>query len=192
MNKKDVFKKELSYIKDNHFKENAEKLLEMLPDYFYEIAASSTGKYHPTFSLGDGGLVRHTKVAVRIAHDLLENEVIGSVFTEAEKDMILLALMVHDGLKDGLEKSKYCIFDHPLVIANFIKDHKEELTLTEEEITLITTMIESHMGQWTTNPYSKAVLPYPKGKYQKFVHMCDFLSSRKYLDVKFENNDIVE
>lgn len=192
MNKIEVFKKELSYIKNSHFRENAEKLLEMLPDYFFEIAASSTGKYHPSFSLGDGGLVRHTKVAVRIAYDLLENEVIGNVFTNDEKDMIILALMVHDGLKDGLVKSKYCIFDHPLVIANFIRDKKAELTLTEDEITLITTMIESHMGQWTTNPYSKAVLPYPKGKYQKFVHMCDFLSSRKYLDVKFENDDIVD
>ena len=192
MSKKEVFEKELLYFKNPHFKENAEKLLEMLPDYFFEIAASSTGKYHPSFSLGEGGLVRHTKVAVRIAHDLLENEVIGNVFTADEKDMILLALLVHDGLKDGLVKSKYCIFDHPLVIANFIRDKKAELTLTEDEITLITTMIESHMGQWTTNPYSKAVLPYPKGKYQKFVHMCDFLSSRKYLDVKFFNNDIIE
>ena len=27
-------------------------------------------------------------------------------------------------------------------------------------------------------------------KYQRFVHMCDFLSSRKFLDIKFENNDI--
>lgn len=191
MNKAEIFKQELSYFKNPHFRENAEKLLEILPDYFFEIAASSTGKYHPSFSLGDGGLVRHTKVAIRIAHDLLENEVIGNVFTADEKDMILLALMVHDGLKDGLVKSKYCIFDHPLVIAKFIKDRKAELTLKEEEIALITTMIESHMGQWTTNPYSNAVLPYPKGKYQKFVHMCDFLSSRKYLDVKFENNDIV-
>ena len=41
---------------------------------------------------------------------------IGNVFTADEKDMILLALLVHDGLKDGLVKSKYCIFDHPLVV----------------------------------------------------------------------------
>ena len=47
------------------------------------------------------------------------------------------------------------------------------------------------MGEWNTNQYSSVILPLPKDKYQRFVHMCDFLSSRKFLDIKFENNDIV-
>lgn len=187
-----IFEKELSYIKDSHFKENAEILLDLLPEYFFHIPASSTGKYHPSFSLGEGGLVRHTKVAIRIAHDLLENEVIGNVFTDSEKDMIIMAILLHDGAKEGLVQGKYTIFDHPIVVANFIREQKQKTSLTDDEVSLITSMIESHMGQWTTNPYSKVVLPRPKGKYQKFVHMCDYLSSRKYLDVKFLNDDIVE
>ena len=48
------------------------------------------------------------------------------------------------------------------------------------------------MGEWNTNSYSNVVLPLPKDKFQRFVHMCDFLSSRKFLDVKFENDDIIE
>lgn len=187
-----IFKKELSYIKNLHFRENAEILLDILPDYFFHIPASSTGKYHPTFSLGEGGLVRHTKVALRIAHDLLENEVIGNVFTDSEKDMIMIAILLHDGAKEGIVQGKYTIFDHPIVVANLIREQKNKTTLTEDEVSLITSMIESHMGPWNTNPYSKVVLPKPKGKYQKFVHMCDYLSSRKYLDVKFLNDDIVE
>lgn len=191
MNKKEVFKKELSYIKSNHFRENAEILLELLPDYFFEIPASSTGKYHPSFSLGDGGLIRHVKAAMKIAYDILENDSIGYVFTSDEKDMILIALMLHDGVKEGIPQGKYTIFDHPIVVANLIRENKDQTTLTDSEVNLIAEMIESHMGQWNTNPYSKVVLPKPKNKYQKFVHMCDFLSSRKYLDIKFENNDIV-
>lgn len=190
--KKELFQKELSYIKNVHFKENAEILLELLPDYFFEIPASSTGKYHPSFSLGEKGLVRHTKVAIRIAHDILENNSIGYVFTEDEKDMILLSLLLHDGVKEGIPKGKYTIFDHPIVVSNLIRDHRSETTLTDPEIKLITEMIESHMGEWNTNAYSDVVLPKPKNKYQKFVHMCDFLSSRKYLDVKFQENDIVD
>lgn len=190
--KKELFQKELSYIKKAHFRENAEILLELLPDYFFEIPASSTGKYHPSFSLGEKGLVRHTKVAIRIAHDILENNSIGYVFTEDEKDMILLSLLLHDGVKEGIPKGKYTIFDHPIVVANLIRDHRSETTLTDPEIKLITEMIESHMGEWNTNAYSDVVLPKPKNKYQKFVHMCDFLSSRKYLDVKFQENDIVD
>ena len=50
-------------------------LIELLPNYFFEVPASSTGKYHPEFALGDGGLIRHTKVAVRIAYELLNNNI---------------------------------------------------------------------------------------------------------------------
>ena len=63
-------------------------------------------------------------------------------------------------------------------------------SLTDEEIEFITRVVSSHMGEWNTNPYSDVVLPLPNDKYQRFVHMCDFLSSRKFLDIKFENNDI--
>ena len=50
---------ELNYIKDENFRNNIEKILNSLPEYFWKVAASSTGKYHPEFSLGEGGLVRH-------------------------------------------------------------------------------------------------------------------------------------
>jgi len=71
-------------------------------------------------------------------------------------------------------------------------DYDWQQGLNEEELNLLTSMIESHMGEWNTNAYSNVVLPKPTTKYQKFVHMCDFLSSRKFLDVKFENNDIID
>ena len=80
-----------------------------MPDYFFHVAASSTGKYHPKYALGDGGLLRHTKAAVRIAHELLINPSITN-FTDDEKDLIIMALTLHDGLKSGLEKSEYTLF----------------------------------------------------------------------------------
>ena len=45
------------------------------------------------------------------------------------------------------------------------------------------------MGPYNTNAYSDVVLPIPKNKYQKFVHMCDLLASRKFLDIKFDDDD---
>ena len=188
----DSLKKEIEYIKNDKYKENIKILIDLLPDYFFEVPASSTGKYHPSFSLGDGGLVRHTKVAVRIAYELLNNESIGHSFNEDEKDLILMALIVHDGLKSGLEKSTYTAFDHPLQVCKYIVDNKDKLTLNEDEIKLITNMISSHMGEWNTNNYSSVVLPKPSNKYQRFVHMCDFLASRKFINVNFENNEIID
>lgn len=192
MNKKDVFKKELSYIKNEENRKNAEILITLLPDYFFEIPASSTGKYHPAFSVGDGGLVRHTKAAVRIAYELLNNKTIGGIFSDYEKDLILVSILIHDGLKEGNPKQKFTVFDHPVLAANFVRENKNELSWNDEDIDMISSMIGSHMGEWNTNQYSDVVLPLPRNRYQKFVHMCDFLSSRKFLDVKFENNEIVE
>lgn len=191
-NKIDIFYKEICYIKNERYRENIKKMIEWLPDYFFEVPASSTGKYHPKFSLGKMGLVRHTKAAVRIAYELLNTNTIGYSFKEDEKDLMLMALILHDGFKHGIQKSEYVIFDHPLVMANYIKEHKNNLTLNEEEIDLICKVIACHMGEWNTNNYSNVVLPVPKNKYERFVHMCDFLASRKFLNMEFENNEIVE
>lgn len=192
MNKTDAFKKELSYILNSKYLENAKKLIEILPDYFFEVPASSTGKYHPKFSLGDGGLVRHTKVAVRISYELLSDESIGNVFTNDEKDLMLVALILHDGCKSGLTKTQYTVVNHPLIVSKLIKDNKNLLTLTEGELEFLCSCIETHMGPWNKDFKGNTVLQVPKNKYQKFVHMCDFLSSKKFLDVKFVNNEISE
>ena len=64
--KKEYFNIELSRINDDKVKQSTEIILDLLPDYFYTMPASTSGKYHPHFSLGDGGLVRHIKVACRI------------------------------------------------------------------------------------------------------------------------------
>lgn len=191
MNKINYFTKELSYIKDNDRRSDLRYLINLLPDYFFEIPASSTGKYHPEFALGDGGLVRHTKVAVRIAYELLNNNTVGAKFTDKDKDLILMALTLHDGLKSGIEHSKYTKFDHPLLISHLIQEHKEELSMDMDDIRKMCSMIESHMGEWTYDSYAKKeVLPKPRTAEQRFVHMCDFIASKKFLDVKFNGFNI--
>lgn len=189
--KSTIFNNELELIKNDRLRRSCEVLLNELPDYFYEIPASSTGKYHPKFALGEGGLVRHTKVAVRIAHEIIKTQSIGNVFTDDEKDLILISLMLHDGLKEGLIKEKYTRFDHPILAANFVNDKANLTELTSEEVKLISTNISSHMGEWNTSDYSSVTLPLPKNKYQKMVHMCDLLASRKFINVEFDGNDII-
>ena len=192
MNKVDYFNKEYEMIKNPKYRENLKKLVEMLPDYFFKVAASSTGKYHPSFTLGDAGLVRYSKAAFRIGFELLNNNTIGNVFNESEKDLMLCGLLVHDGLKHGLVESKYTVFEHPILMADFIRENKDKFTWTEGEVNFIASVIETHMGEWTVDYKGNEVLTKPSNKYQKFVHMCDFLASRKFLDIKFDNNDIAE
>jgi len=193
MKKSDYFNKELTYIKNKNNVSDTKYLINKLPDYFFKEAASSTGKYHPSFAQGEGGLLRHTKLAVRIAYDLLENESIGNKFSDMEKDLIIMALILHDGFKYGEVKSTFTRFDHPLVVSKFIMENKARLKMKIEDIRTLCTIIESHMGPWTVDKYTKKeILPKPTSEIQKFVHMCDFLSSKKYLDTKFEGNEIKE
>ena len=191
MDKKEVFKREVNYLKNERYRENANKLIELLPDYFFEVPASSTGKYHPAFSLGDGGLVRHTKAAVRIAYEFYNDESITGCFNQDEKDLMIVALVLHDGLKHGLEKSEYVVFEHPIIMGEYIKNNKDKLTLTDNEIEFLVNVISSHMGPWTKDYKGNEVLPKPVNKYQRFVHMCDYLASRKFLNINFENDEIV-
>lgn len=189
MEKKDYFNKEYSYIKDSKKREDLKYLVSNLPDYFFEIPASSTGKYHPSFALSLHGLVKHTKVAVRIAHELLDNPALNN-FTDNEKDIIIMALVLHDGLKSGKIKEKHTRFDHPLLVCDFIREHSSNLSLNEEELELLTRVISSHMGIWNKDYNGNEVLPIPKDKYQRFVHMCDYLSSKKFMNVDFDDIDI--
>ena len=192
MNKIETFNKEYTYIKNKKYVDNLKIMVDLLPDYFFEVPASSTGKYHPEFSLGDGGLVRHTKFAVRIAHELYSDESVTGTFNQNEKDLMIFALVLHDVLKSGLIKEEYTKVDHPVLVANYIRDNKDKLTLTDNEIEFICNVIESHMGPWNTDYKGNEVLPKPINKYQRFVHMCDFLASRKFLNTKFNNNDIID
>lgn len=187
--KNEVFNKEYDYIKDERIRDNAKKLVNFLPDYFFEIPASSTGKYHPEFSLGNQGLVRHTKAAVRIAYELFNDEALQK-FSSSEKDLIVLSLLIHDGVKKGKNENKYTALEHPLLICNLIDEKVKDLTLTSEEISLLKSMISSHMGPWNKDFDGNEILPYPKSKYQRFVHMCDYLASRRFLNIKFINNEI--
>lgn len=191
--KKELLKQELEYIKNNRIRKSAETLVELVPDYFFKVPASSTGKYHPSFSQGDGGLLRHTKVATRIGKEILSLEYTNNLFTDNEKDLLILGIMLHDTQKLGNPEERYTRFDHPLLAADFIEQNKEKTELTKEEINLLKRVISSHMGQWNKSYYSKVELPKPSDKYEFFVHMFDYLSSKKFLDVKFdENNNIID
>lgn len=193
MEKKEVFQNEINYIKNSNLKEDAKYLISILPDYFFITPASSTGKYHPKYAEGDKGLVRHTKAAVRIAHELLSNPAIGDKYSDEEKDLMILALILHDGLKLGKEKEEYTRFDHPLIMANFIEENKNNLIMSDESRTFIENVIKTHMGPWTKDYNGNEVLTPPKTKYENFVHMCDYLASRKVINILFdENNNIID
>lgn len=191
-----TFERELNYIKNEKLRNFTGYVLDKLPDYFREIGASSSGKYHPSYTLGAGGLIRHTKAAIAVAQDLFTAEIYD--FTQNDRDIVTSALILHDGLKRGMYED-HTAFDHPLLMENFIYEMYEEYikinhleninNITDlifgENIHTIAGAVASHMGKWTTSKYSNAVLPRPKTDIQKCVHLCDYIASRKHLIFDF-------
>lgn len=189
MEKEELFKREINYIEDKNYQEILLKIISKLPEYWYHEAASSTGKYHPEYALGEGGLLRHSKAAMAIGYELLNNPAISNKYTNREKDLMLMSLLVHDGLKLGIKQEKYTRFDHPILMGQFIIDNKDQFGLNEEDAVFMNDVIKTHMGNWTTDYQGNEVLEPPKTKCQKFVHMCDFLASRKCLLVPFDEDN---
>ncbi len=185
MDRLKVFNTELSYIEDIEVRTFTEKALKRIPEYFFHVAASSTGKYHPSYALGSGGLARHTKALVEFAHTLLELEHNRIKFNEQERSIIVAAGILHDSYKHGIVESKYTVAEHPRIAAEQIltfADNDEEKIIAQ----LISSAILPHMGQWNTDYKTKSeILPKPKTDIEKFIHECDYLASRKFITVEF-------
>ena len=179
----------LSTIVNDDIREFAKVLVEGLPSYIWEVGASSTGKYHPAYSLGLGGLMRHQIAVVRFLNYFFELEQYNTKFTSREIDCMRVAGLVHDGRKSGeqtdYERSKFTRFEHPLQMANVIRSYDGQY-LNHDELEFIAHCIESHMGQWSTDRKSSITLPKPMDEYQQFVHLADYLASRKDLTMAFE------
>jgi len=189
--KKENLNIELSRITDENIKKSTEIILDLLPDYFYIMPASTSGKYHPQFSLGEGGLVRHIKVACRILEEMFKNESF-CYYDDYKKDLIRMSLILHDGFKSGKTYSNHTSVDHPLLMANFIEDNQDKLLLKKEDINFVTRLISTHMGPWNKDREGNEVLPKPTAKEELLVHLCDYIASRNFLNVYFENNEICD
>lgn len=175
-----------SIIKNEHLRNAVLRyFVDIVPKYFWHVQASSTGKYHPEYALGEEGLLRHTCAAVRIAAAIINLDQYNSIFDDVDKDNIIVALMLHDTFKHGEESlwgrySPYSMHEHPLIAAEKVRER-----LDDEHKCAIANCIASHMGEWTESNRSHYVLPKPKTPEEQMVHLCDYLASRKFLEFKF-------
>lgn len=182
-----MFEIVLDRFENNDLKELAKEMIETIPPYFYEVPASSSGKYHPSYCLGQGGLYRHTLALCNI----LEHLFVINNFTSRERDMMRIAGIMHDSRKSGSQESyendPMTKFEHPILAANIIRTFKQEsMKYYNYEIEIIAGCVETHMGQWNESKYSNAILPKPNTAYEKLVHTADYLASRKDIEVKFD------
>jgi hypothetical protein len=108
-----------------------------------------------------------------------------SKFTAEEKDLIIASLILHDGMKHGTKGGAYTEAAHPTICADWLNQFAPG-NLSASQFETVHKCISSHMGQWNTDYRTKKeILPKPVTAIEKFVHQCDYLASRKYLEVNF-------
>jgi hypothetical protein len=173
------------------------ELISYIPDYFWTVPASITGKYHPPDSLGEGGLVRHTLKMTQMGLKMAEGD------TTINPDEVFIACMFHDIAKYGdkpevsNDKERYWFKRHPEVARGILEQFFEDyvyinnnnhncyiydgkLMLDRSEYLNIglkwrniCQAIHSHYGKWGVDNG----MPLPKSRLDFIVSHADLVSS---------------
>jgi len=179
----DVFKDELNLISSKQLKDFVIECYEYCPSTYWTIATSTTGKYHPSFVNGTGGLLVHVKYVVWWAQKLIR--AFPNLHPTAS-DEIICALLLHDIYKNG----KATIKDRPTNITKthgvhfameIAENRKEKLTEEQERILAA---LAGHMGVWT-EPISFACWNLRDEKTRNvamIVHLADYCAAQKVDD----------
>ena len=177
----------LNTFETDEVKRLGEKIIEDLPEYWYEEKASSSGKYHPAYTVQRHGLFIHSMAVAQFVSYMLELEQYKEQFTPEERDGIKLGAFCHDGNKHGKESHGHTIFSHPLVMAETIREYKAQNIANENIIDFIASIVETHMGEFNTNKREpNTILPKPTTLAQQLLHLADYLASRKDVEIHFD------
>lgn len=172
---------EVAQIDDFDIREFVKKTLDEVDPIHRTKPASSTGKYHPKYAAGEGGLIRHIKVTVRNVIELIR----ATPAVESEKDELIAAAIIHDMWKypEGRDH-EFTAFDHPALGGQWCKDHGFDT---------IGRLVASHQGIWTTSRQMPGFENEQPRKFDEWLlHYSDLMASRAYLACDFdEQGDVV-
>lgn len=150
-------------------KEKQEKTLNLLASSVSEkmknVPASSSGKYHPPFAQGEGGLIRHSKAVAQAAYGLA-----GMLNVPGDKDRFVVAGLMHDMWKLG-PNGNFGFTDpkHGSLAAEALR----KAGLTDEA-----DLAGPHMGNFAKGQYKNAekITKFD----QRLLNNADWLMSRTY------------
>jgi hypothetical protein len=198
------FAEELGKIKDESIREFVLQCFDVAAPYFWERAASSSGKYHPEFTLGSGGLAKHVRYACywydqlsrAILHDGKGgNEIDPWVEVDGQKvnlyDIGMGALLVHDCVKDGdpartIPKAAHKIGGyHGVEMMEAIRERVLPGKTATVAQMLVMYGVAAHMGRWTI-PFDFSPFRLKGSAARKLallVHLGDYCASRRLDEV---------
>jgi HD superfamily phosphodiesterase len=174
-------------ISDDTRRKTLDGYLKSVPDKLMELSASSSGKFHPAHDNGPGGLLRHSRIVVRLASRLYSSL---SETKGLQRDSLITAALIHDFGKYGKEcELSHTVHDHPLIGAEMFRDYCKKLRLNDENkqwVSDVCRLVERHTGRWITNKYSDIILPKPEKMDEWMLHFADYISATLHEDTLFD------
>ena len=170
------FKRELELIMDEDLRMAVKYYFdERVPKWFFESGASASGKFHPEFTKGEGGLVRHVKAVVLFAEELLRMSSYAYM-PDSYKDYVIVACLIHDCAKYGMgnEMDKSAYKNHAPNGAKMFDEFMFSTYGVHAPEKLLDA-VRTHMGQWSEKDDK------PFTSIDRCVHMADYMASRPFI-----------
>ena len=174
----DMLYKEIETITDPTLHMFTHKALSSAPSNFWDIPASSSGKYHPEESRGEGGLVRHILGGLYFIREYC----IVYTANRYEEDCCIAAMILHDIGKAVAEP-------HDIVNAISLR----YLAKDTYDVPIVHDAIAGarwHMGKWATGSTACAYhergskrFPEDFSRIEQIVHIADMAVSRNRVNL---------
>lgn len=197
---------EINKIKTEHLKTITKKILMSCSDENAHQPASSSGKYHPQSDLGEGGLIRHTKIVCRNIETIMR--MWPGYDDDFHWDIPYISCILHDMCKYTEKGQVHSHQDHPLKMAEKIKsfniselsdsksgiiDNSVELTDSlNTAVSQIAENVSAHMSRWNTDRDGNEIGKLPKNMENAFCAIADMIGSQKFFKADFdEKGDLI-
>lgn len=142
-----------------------------IPDYFWQVPATSSGRYHNPFARRKHGLWVHTKQVFVAYERMVDSYVEQGMITSEEADCGRAACLLHDMLKYGqsYRDDNSTVSNHDRLAGHWLSHNSDVPTATVRAV-------KTHNGPWYDGPT-------PESNLEQLVHMADMTASTKNVTV---------
>ena len=189
MNKVKIFEELLNEFETEKMRLYCEDMIQLIPDYIFQIPSSTSMKYHNKTQCQTHGQLYHI-----IMFGTIMNYILGLKYVKEHiaknpviRDVLRCTPIFHDAIKCGFDGNinSYSVHEHPLLAGDWIRETTVEHDISLELKEYLASLCESHSGEWTTSKKSSKILPEPETDAAFLVHLSDYLSSRANLDMTY-------
>ncbi len=155
----------------------------LIPEYVFDIPASTSLKYHNAEQCGPHGLVVHILMFQSIMEYIINLEYVHEKLDPSSRDSLRTVPFLHDCQKTN--GGKYTVSNHPVLAYDFVMNTEVAHDIPIDSKEMIARLCLTHSGEWNSDfKTKKEIMPKPNSIWEFLGHLCDYLSSRSDLSWK--------